>query len=472
MKKISIYLVMGLFLAVTSCYKDLGDYVYQSPDEPQVSNLDSVYNVFVGDSLIIHPTITTRNPKANIGLSWTITVADEARSVTYQGKELKIVYGLNATRYSTRLTLTDSTNGMKYFHDFFIQGQTDFSVGTTVLSLANGITELSFIKPDGTVRTGLYRAAYGEDLPAEPQQVISIRHQYISPFEITSYWVLCADGNTSVQLDANTFKRIKYLKANFFTSPVTIQPGYLEGTDVGVMRGVINGKLYVGTSQTWNLNPLYGMFGLSAEGDYVAFRKCLRNAIYPFFLGYDVNRKQFIAFTDYGTAAYIGTNYAVSNTLAFDPKNVGLDLWDFEQVNGTKSYAFGKGSDGVIYELSFGTDFTGTPLLSPLTMRPFVQQRLISTASLWQSTAAEIFYFTSGSKIYRYNPLNQDIKELITDFGGKKVSMIKLIDNDNKLIAGVEGSLYYLDVSTGKFGDILKKIDGISGAPVDVAIRD
>ncbi len=31
----------------------------------------------------------------------------------------------------------------------------------------------------------------------------------------------------------------------------------------------------------------------------------------------------------------------------------------------------------------------------------------------------EVFYFTSGDKIYRYNPTNQDIRPLVTDFGGK-----------------------------------------------------
>jgi hypothetical protein len=46
-----------------------------------------------------------------------------------------------------------------------------------------------------------------------------------------------------------------------------------------------------------------------------------------------------------------------------------------------------------------------------------------------------------------------------------------MADNDNTLIAGVEGSLYFLDVSTGVFGNVIKKIDGIPGDPVDVVVK-
>ncbi|HEX6428635.1 MAG TPA: hypothetical protein VF008_13160, partial [Niastella sp.] len=170
--------------------------------------------------------------------------------------------------------------------------------------------------------------------------------------------------------------------------------------------------------------------------------------------------------------AYIGTGYQVTNTTAFDPKSAGLNLLHFQQISDNNCFAFGKAADGTIYELKFGAAYMGFIQLSPLHKRAFIQPSLITPLTKWAGAPGEIFYFNSGDKVYRYNPLNQEILPLVTDFGGKTVSMVKMIDNGNTLAAGVEGSLYFLDVSTGKFGDILKKYDGIPGSPVDVAIKN
>ena len=90
--------------------------------------------------------------------------------------------------------------------------------------------------------------------------------------------------------------------------------------------------------------------------------------------------------------------------------------------------------------------------------------------SRWQASHFQIVYFTSDDKIYRYNPTNEEVHALDADFGGKKVTMIKL-QKDDVLMAGVEGSLYYLDVSTGQNGNVTKVIPGIPGSPVDVVVR-
>jgi hypothetical protein len=63
------------------------------------------------------------------------------------------------------ITVTDNSNGMKYFHKFIIQGQTAFYKGITVLSKEGDNAELSFIKEDGTVQPSIYEALHdGEKL--------------------------------------------------------------------------------------------------------------------------------------------------------------------------------------------------------------------------------------------------------------------------------------------------------------------
>jgi hypothetical protein len=49
--------------------------------------------------------------------------------------------------------------------------------------------------------------------------------------------------------------------------------------------------------------------------------------------------------------------------------------------------------------------------------------------------------------------------------------MIKLKDQ-NTLVAGVDGSIYYLDISTGNIGTKIKEIHGLPGKVIDIAFRE
>lgn len=471
MRNRMIIIVTALVVITAGCYKDKGNYDYNVPEEPIVTNLDTVYSVFVGDSLIIKPTIAYTDP-AMLRFDWKIAIPELLSDLTFKGPEVRTVYGLGANRYQARLTITDSSNGMKYFYKFVVSGKTAFSQGTTVLSVENGETKLSFIKPDGTIQPNVYEAAnLGARLGGKPKQLIGLRHASIQPYHTTSYWIITEEGDKGVQINSNTMKKIKTLSGNFFTPPATITPGAFIGTQQEAMNGVINGKLYVGTTQTWNLNPLYGMYGLPAEGDYNLFDQAAFNSVMPYFLGYDKVRKQVVAFTNFGAPAYIGTGYtAVGDT--FDMRNVGLDLLYFVQVNDGNCFALGKDANGNLKEIKFGAAFMGFIQLRAEYIRNFSQPALITPTTKWACSPAEIFYFTSGDKVYRYNPTNEDIRPLTTNFGGKAVTMIKLIDGGNTMLAGTEGALYHLDVSTGKFGDVLKKLQGIPGQTIDVVIRN
>jgi hypothetical protein len=456
-----------------ACYKDKGNYDYHLPVEPQVTNLDSVYQVFIGDTLTVKPAIITTDPNARFGYIWKIQIPKEFRDTSFTGNMLRMVFGLPPDVYAARLTIIDSSNGMKYFRDFKIDGRTAFSTGTLVLSLEGTTSQLSFVKPDSTVMPRIYQALHGVDLPGGPQQINAMIHQSITPLTVMNYWITCSEtDDAGVQINANTLLKIKTLRYNFFDPPAVARPGYVESSPVGVLQGVINGKLYVGASQTYYGSDVYGMFGLGVDGDYQLYKRAAFNSVMPYFLGYDVNRKQFVAFTNFGSAAYIGTSYQVTDTIAFDPKNTRLNLLHFQQINDNNCFAFGKAADGTLYEVKFGADFMGYVQLSPLYKRTFAQPALITATTQWAGTPSEIFYFTSGDKVYRYNPLNQEIKPLVTNFEGKAVSMIKVTDNGNTLIAGVDGAVYFLDISTGKFGDVLKKYNGIPGAPVDVVVRN
>jgi hypothetical protein len=471
MKRIIGVLLITVAVVQQACYKDKGNYDYHALDIPEVKNFDTLYTVLIGDTLRISPMVTTANPNIKLGYEWRIMMPLEMRDTTIYGRELKMLFSLKPDKYATRLTVIDSTNNMKYFHETTIAGETPYSRGTMILSAVGATSQLTFVRTDGTLEPDVYRKWNGASLPGKPLQIINLFKENINPPPAMGYWATFDDTNDGgMHIANNTLVRIKSLRDNYFETPDSAKPGYLESTSDGVLRGVVNGKLMIGSSYTFYGAEIYGMFSLPPAGDYNLYKSAAFYPGPPYIIGYDVNRKQFVTFTNFGQVAYSGTNYQTTSTTAFDPKDVKLDLLHFQLINNTNCFAFGKAADGIVYELKFGSAFIGVVQFQPAYKRPFPQQSLITPSTKWAALNDEVFYFTSNDKIYRYNPTNQDIQPLVADFGGKAVTMIRKVD-DNTLITAVDGIVYFLDISTGKFGNIIKTITGVPGTPVDVVIR-
>jgi hypothetical protein len=472
MKQSTSYIFIVLAAcSVISCYKDLGNYKYKVPPAPVVKGLDSIYPATLGDTLLVAPTVTIAETNPRLGYEWRIDVPAADTGLYFYGPKLQYVFGLPPGTYSALLTIVDSTDSMHYFYPFAVNGVTAYEAGTVILSLENGISQLSFVDTLGNMQPRVYRALNGVDLPSGPVQLIALADQYIAPVTTSSYWIICSGGaNPGVQIDANTLLNIKTLKDNFFSAPATLVPGTLYPIAGGVMEGVVSGKLYAGTTSTWNEAPVYGMFSQAPPGNYALYHQVACNGTFPYFLGYDSLQQQFVVFTNFGGPAYVGTAYQVTDSTAFSPITAGLNMLDFEQINDQNCYAFGMAND-TLYELKFGAAFMGFVQLSPQYKRPFIRPDLITSTTKWASAPTEVFYFSSGSSIYSYNPLNQQVTQLAMNFNGQAVTMVKVINSGNTLIAGVSGTVYFLDISTGQNGQLIKQINNVPGSPVDVAVR-
>jgi len=459
----------------TACKKDLGNYDYHPPSEPTLSAFkDSTFAALLGDSLILKPTVSIANadPLKDLSYEWRITVQEELREAIYTGYPLRIVYKLGPGLRSSKLIITDKRNGLKYVVPFKLNGTTQFTSGKFVLSVDNGTTKLSFVKPDNkTVIADLYSALNGKILPANPVQLYFAE---ILPYQSSNqqkFWVLCNDPMMkSPLLDASTLLESGSFSDQFFIPPAGISIGYLTPLNGWVPTGVVNGKLYVGVQSTAPFAPDYGKFANEQAGDY-SLSKYFTFAN-SFYFGFDLKSKGFVTFA--GDGSYLAKDYVVDPTgTSFDPKNVGMDNLLFMQTGQAGTYyAFFKASDGSIYELAFTYQFDSVNRkIKAEYKRIFKGASLINADTKWQRNSLNVFYFTSNDKIYRYNPLNEDLRALDADLGGKKISMLKISADDNTLTVGTSGSVYTVDVSVGKNGVITQTINGIPGAPVDIVIR-
>ncbi|MGV3766760.1 MAG: PKD-like family lipoprotein [Chitinophagaceae bacterium] len=484
-RNISILTAFAAFVTLAGCYKDKGNYSYNEPETPLVTNLDTLYKVLVGDSLIIAPEIKMETD-ADLMLTWKISVVSGTgavnRDVLDTGASMRIVFGLEPKTYTGRLTIHNNTNGMKYFHNFKVESSTEFATGTTILTEENGRAQLSFVRPDGSLQARLFQAVNPDvPMPENPTQLVAAP-LWTLPNTVETYWVFGKGGvNTGVQVDANTFIFKKTLADNFFDKPEEAIPGKMFAAHTGILTGIVNGRLYAGSTNTWNLAPVYGMFSSEAVGDYdlsphIAY-VLNDNPHMPGnpYLGYDKTKKRFIWFVQTGAGPnYMGINYGVAGD-AFDPTNVGLDLIHIQQIAQRSGicFAYGKDAAGDIWELKMDVKLSPGDIsaIQVIHKRKFVDQSLITASTTWQATEDQILFLTKGDKIYKYNPINQEIVPLQTNFSGQEVSIIKTLDNGNTLIAGTIGKVYYLDVSTGKMGDIKKTIDNLPGKPIGLVQR-
>lgn len=464
-------MLLLIFVVFSACFKDKGNYDYTDLPAPVVTNFDSVYIVFTGDSLVISPVVTLPGGKTDMTCTWKIDIPEEARSDDYEGPELRIIYGLGANRYSALFTVMDNSTGMKYFYKFNVVGKTAFTTGTLVLSDDAGSAKLSFIKPDGTVQPDLYQAINKESLGTGAMQLVPLKNMYYMNV-IFAYWVVCSGGtNPAVRINSDNLEKERYISENFYEAPATITPGYFQQLDNGTATAIMNNQLYIGTSETAPFATYYGYYGVSVAGNYSLYP----DFVYTFtqggsyYLGFDKIKRSLVRFNG---STYFGTDYIQEDSV-FNPKDLRMDLIKMEKISENDVYAFCRDSAGKVVELKFSLNFlNGNTRLKTLYNRPFPGDSLLATDTRWESSPVGVFYFSAGDKIYRYNPLNKEIRQLSTDFGGKPVTTIKLWNDGNILVAGTQGSVYWLDVSTGKYGEVMKKVDGIPGNVKDIVIRE
>jgi hypothetical protein len=469
MTKYLLYILGACGLLIAACSRDKGNYDYVELPDPAIRDLDTAYSVITGDSLIITPHISLASGKDDYQCYWKIDWGEKATSLEYEGRELRIVFGLPSGRYPGQLAVMDNVTGMKYFYRFVITCQTEFTKGALVLSSSGGTAALTFIKPDGTVQPDVYQAINQESLQGAAMQLVPVQNMFYLN-RLTSYWVTYTNGG--VMIDADNLQRIRTLRENFYEQPSAVQPEYFMNMPNGVTHALMNGKLYFGATETAPFWPYYGFYGVPIPGNYKLFPLMVHNAFEnpnnTYFVGFEPAAKRLVRFYK---LAYYGTGYAVTNGV-FDPKDLKMDLLHLDRFSDNDLYAFGD-SAGKKIELKFRVEFNdSTQRFTPDYTREFPGASLLTAGTVWRSSPIGVFFFTSNERIYRYNPLNQELRELEANLGGKKVTMLKVQRSGNLLVAGVEGSIFYLDISTGKLGQVLAQYDGIPGIPKDVIVRD
>lgn len=465
-----ILILAGIAILAASCIHDDGNYDYSFPEVPEIE-LEESYTATLGERFTVVPGVTFSD-RSKLTFEWSISDPDLMASHDYRGETLDFVFNLRAREYSALLTVTDQTTGMKYFHDFTIVGQTEFSEGVLLLTSKSGAAELSFIKPDGTVQRDIYGTMNGgEELPSGPLQLVRIYNRNMMGGLYTGYWIICSDTDAGgVLIDPDGLNKIRTLRENFSVAPDRIEASYIVPIDdSGTMTGIVNGKTYVGNFEGYYQWPSYNFFTTPIIGNYQI--ECLaKDKTAGFYWGYDPVARRLHAFMA-PARMYFDVSNIPGPPAQWDPTNIGLDLVTL-QFHAGGGYMICRDDDGLMWQLGF---MTGGQMTMNTSITPFRHAELITPNTKWLLGDNGVFFFTSGTEVYRYNPLSPAVAEKLVTRAESEITMLRFGrgTEQNEIVVGCEGNLYWLNAlgNVGGAGALKHRIGGFDGSPVDMYDR-
>lgn len=491
-KSIFIGLCVAVFFA--SCYKDKGNYDYIEINTITLSNAGLTYTVFQFDTLRISPSITQTLPvdEAELHYEWSMRKIDENDvsqsfpvTIISDQRDLNEPISLAPAEYKLIYKVTDPTTEVSSYLFYNVTVQTSFSVGWLVLQQypqENKADVSMLVSSSGTTRFyhNLYESVNG--VPLDPTTSRMDKSTVLEPEE---YYFL--SDNDGVEVDLNSFARIKSFEDWFFTAPTVIKPSLYRvmapptsSSQAGFM--INNGKVHV---------KVYGGFpGDVKFGSEVLFQNHINYEMEPYFMIgtyssslyygalFDRVSRNFVALKPAGS---LGANLDVFPTppsdAAFDPNNVGMDLVYAGNTGTNYLYsAILKDSNGdhYVYQLNL---LNAQVASLKKKMNTGLSNATILAAE--NSRRLEYIYFAVNNKVYMYQIGANVTTEIFSFPASEQVTKLK-IDTDysaTTLMAGTYdnsgGKLYSFTLAdNGTFsGNTYTNVYSDLGKVVDIMYK-
>lgn len=435
MNRYIFLIITGLLFLFSSCMKELGNYEYTEINEIKIDSIKG-YRVTQFDTLKILPTITQslETDEGDLEYLWYWYKAnDEKRIIDTIGysKNLAFYVAAQPGLYAARLKITDKRNGLFARKAFDVSVEADNS-GILILSDLNGKANLSILNFADLFFQDVYYAANGEYAGSHPVAIADIDHEAKHIHDIV---IMCKDQAGGVVADPNTFQKVNSYAEMFYTAPLTPNPDIYASVATELTAGMkIDYDFIIDGGRLYNrdfLNAVVGMPLMYKPGILGNYKL----SPYTFLQG---NTLLFYDNANYCfrvlecARGLISTNKLSPvplkdetdvNSLAFDPRNVGLELvyggqgWKKDiDVVGTGYGIFRKpNSQGLseMYCLKFNI---GTTMSYPHTpgstydyFTPYFKHAIQDAPDMERATAFVMsrkdpyLYYAYKNKIYSYD---------------------------------------------------------------------
>ncbi|MFT3823529.1 MAG: PKD-like family lipoprotein [Chitinophagaceae bacterium] len=243
-----------LLLALSACYRDLGNYDYKQPNTVTIGGINDKYIVMQGTYFELVPQLafsdSTAKDSARYTYQWISmksgALPADKRLYLGTGRSLRTNMAMAAGVYTVYYLIKDTLTGLQFQKSFTVEVQSNIYEGWMVMTDVNGIAKLAMISklnnqytviPDVLASTGSALALQGKPLAVNCMRINALS---------TGYAIYISTDKTTDRIDAETFQynstlNIKYemlsnIPETFAPAAFANAGGYrifmLEGTDV------------------------------------------------------------------------------------------------------------------------------------------------------------------------------------------------------------------------------------------------
>lgn len=451
-----VYIIAILYFACfSSCYKDKGNYSYQTIDDIAIVMADSTA-ILYGNKLNITPTINqaTAKDEGHLKYEWSVNQYDETvQAASPQDDSTIIVLSNNrnldtlmnflpaqSAPYSLNYKVIDTVTGITYRKPIRLLVYTPYQVGWMVLEQIGGGADMSFIN---TLQDTTYHKAYSSANPAKPLPAnTNIVYSYNIPggndgaiFYKPQLFCGVLFGNGGYAINGANMQALANYTTLFANSPATVKPQFMmreqNSADVATIN---NGKFYR-RFYTKGQQFFADAFTASDGLDYYL-------APYNAGMFFDTLNHRFLQEKPNTSILEPLTSQPY---YVFDPNNMrGLKVLAFQRAIYGKRTMLAKSnnSDSCFLYSFFGTN----PIsLSPVLNSPGVER----SPSYAFTTTRNQMYYVIDNNLYLYD-ISAGSASVVYSFPEmENISLIQLQDDQNIILAtfnGSTGNIYFFSL--------------------------
>lgn len=457
MKKVLFYILS--ILALSSCYKDKGNYDYVDINVVAINGIDSSYTVDYGSIFSLKPDLsfTKDDGKDTSAYSYLWLASAAGNGLTSQldtlamSRDLEERITLPSGKYDIFYRVRDKNTGVTYSKRFLIAVVTSVYEGWLLLSEVNNSSRLDMLSKG----VAGYKAIY--DLPGTIGADITLSGLPVNVkfarlnSTTAGHTIYVSTTAGTHRLDGETLKWKSSLQADFFSDLAPAFAAdritqavsgyeYLHGNDNNMYYYQYTYSIYFGLP----VNVMYGQTSPFKVAPYVAYYASPLADSYPHIL-YDMDGKRFVkhllSLPAYCTEMPAGTlfNY-----------NTGKDLlyMTTSKFNNNDTYAILDSAHTKYYLARFN--------IATNIVQTYYDEMPATDLSLAENFAVSpdmgYIFYNVGGKVYEYDASTKQTK-LMLDYGDKKVSYLNC---DGFIASGlVAAKAYYNKLQVGVYDPAL-----------------
>lgn len=429
MKKLFLY-ILTVF-ALSSCYKDKGNYDYIDVNVVNISGIDSIYTVDYGSVFTLKPdlsfTLDATKDTANYAYLWVASITNTGNTVDNDtlsySHDLDARITLPSGQYTVIYRVTDRKTGISYSKRFLMAVVTSVYEGWVLLSEVNANSRMDMLSKGVNGYKPIYDVlgsiGAGLILTGKPVDVKFAR----TTAAITGHTVYVSTTDGTSRLDGETFKLksplqtdvFSTLPAGFYADKVTQRSSgtmYLHGNDNNMYYYMYTFNIYFGLP----VNVMYGKSVPFKVSKYVGYVDNSSGSTDVHIL-YNEDEKRFVRHI-YSLPANC-TDMPAGTRFSF---TTGKDLRFMEtsRFNSGDTYAILDSLHQKYYLARFNVAATiAQTYYEELLATDFAKAENIAI----HPDLGYVFY-NVGGKLYEYDVSTKATK-LMIDYGQKSVSFLK-----------------------------------------------